>query len=656
LGVDKIRTFIGWDTETLNNSKVILISNSKGEFILNPKPIEILNLMAKYTQDKYINYFFNIDFDIKAILKTILYSLDEKDKKLNSFLRYKYLMFDKYYLSYLSKKIFTLSCDGIEKQLCFYDKEEREFITKKRIVNKKVCSFLDIFQFYKMSLKNASKIYLQKDKLDFDVTNNTFQWWEELQKDKIELNRFVKYCIQDSILAKLLSDRTRKEFSKYVKLDKLISPAYITQRMDYKYLKKRNILKGLINDNIFKYHDKIKSTYYGGRFESFKKGRFRKVFSYDINSAYPYTISKLCQLIDKYDVSRTLNNQDESYDIIKVRIYPHKFYLNPLPFKLSERKKLPDCPNCFNYATKLSGDLYKCVKCMRLVNLNDKLVYYPYLKKNIIKYITIHEKELMDLMNVKYHVLEVYHFYHNNKLLYDYIEDMYNDRLKLKNDGDKAEGILKILLNSKYGKFLEMIKGYELIGFDEWLELPIHLRFSSRFDNKILFFKKIIKSFGKMYNILFASLITGETRLRILKPLIEQNKIYSVIQIATDGIYTTEPLKLNCNKTLGNWDFQTYYDNVFYGNGLYINNTERKNRGFQIKNIKEFREMIETGKHIKQRIIPLSWNKSKSFEKLHTFDEIIKDFSIMDRKRIYPDILPIELNWKVIDSKPKYIE
>jgi len=155
-----------------------------------------------------------------------------------------------------------------------------------------------------------------------------------------------------------------------------------------------------------------------------------------------------------------------------------------------------------------------------------------------------------------------------------FVEDYYRRRQEMLTDHDFGEKIIKLGLNSIYGK-LSQSKGKNP-PFQQWI---------------------------------WAGLITSGTRALLLSA-IRQNPD-SIVKVATDAVFSTSSLQLDYDETkLGAWKTETLYDLLVLGNGVYQStgssnpkhpNGISKNRGFERGsrlrfNWEEIRENYRMGK------------------------------------------------------------
>lgn len=140
-----------------------------------------------------------------------------------------------------------------------------------------------------------------------------------------------------------------------------------------------------------------------------------------------------------------------------------------------------------------------------------------------------------------------------------FIQNLYEKRLRLKQENNPLQQPFKIILNSIYGKTGQKV-------------------------NRII---------GNLFNpVIFAS-ITGHARAQLYKFITENNLEKDTVAFATDSICVTKKLGIN-SKKLGEFSFDGMANDVFYlQNGFYRFNNTWKQRGFGKLGSKEI-EHLET--------------------------------------------------------------
>lgn len=298
---------ISYDSETYKGFCKLLAS-SKGKYILNPTFKECLDFL--YSNCRYkqtYHFFFNIDFDISAIIKLAradFSSLKEFNIFLKKLLAGNQVIFQDYKITWIKEKLFVL---------------------KK---NKKNIYFTDINNFLHMKLDKAIKEYvdntLSKDKISGKLLNESLDYWNQ------NLDDIIKYCIKDCILTnklgKVLIDNIEKAGIELPRF--LISSASLSKqhfRLHCKIPSIHYIPKCVLQASY--------DSYAGGRFEIFKRGYFKNAYLYDIVSEYPTKIRDLPSL--KYGYWNRVNsvNKKEVIGFYKARIFiPPEVEISPMVF------------------------------------------------------------------------------------------------------------------------------------------------------------------------------------------------------------------------------------------------------------------------------------------------------------------------------------
>lgn len=258
------------------------------------------------------------------------------------------------------------------------------------------------------------------------------------------------------------------------------------------------------------------SAFFGGRFDVTRIGFMGDVIDADINSAYPFIASTLpCLRCGRYRVAKEYEPSAHSLWLVRWRNNGTRW--SPFPYRTDNGH--------IRYFNNGVGWYY-----------NDEVAA-------AIRFTDTVE------------VIGGYIFERNcEHRPFDWIPDYYAKRQELVRIGDFAEKVIKLGLNSVYGK-LAQSKGKN----PRWQQL------------------------------IWAGLITSGTRAMLLDA-IRQNPD-SVIKVATDAVFSTTPLELNYHETeLGGWKTETLYDLLILGNGVYHApkssnpkhpNGVAKNRGFE---------------------------------------------------------------------------
>jgi len=344
------------------------------------------------------------------------------------------------------------------------------------------------------------------------------------RKQQIETKRFTpgyvrknwqkisEYCIQDAVLVQKLSDMLIRQFEEWgVKPRALYSVAYIT----YQYFL-YNTYYVTVHRFWYRCRELLRYamlSYNGGKFEVTRKGP-GYYYEYDIVSAYPYEIANLV-------------------DISTARV-----------------QHLPYYDDTCTYAF---------VKCIITIPIH---VYSPIAIKwgsvniypvgTVLKIVTKTEYLYLLSVGCTIHVIDAYHLYTNSNI-YPYrekIQELFEYKKLYKKTGQKMlYHTVKILLNSLYGKFVQLIKH------------PDYLQA------------------GNSWNPIYGSIITANVRVRITDM---QQKHNSVVAVHTDSIISYKPLPVEDVSTLGGWSFEGEGEGIILGSGIYQIGEISKARGFRI--------------------------------------------------------------------------
>lgn len=462
-----------------------------------------------------------------------------------------------------------------------------EYIPKKYLAfkkDKKTWAFFDICQFFNMSLERASSIFLHDHKIKITIEDY----------DKLSDAELIDYCYQD---AKLTERLTAYFIAMLDKLDcrvnKLYSTAYIAQKYFIKHCDiPRLYFKSKWADYAFK-------SYAGGRFEVFERGHHDKTYLYDINSAYPKYISGLADL--RYGIWDYSTEYIDSayYAFVKCRYRNEKDH-TPIPFK--------------EYALRIfpKGDYGEI-----------------YLSKS--------EYEFLERNGYAVEFIDGY-FWQPDALIYPFekcVNTLYAQRQQLKKEGNPLEHAIKIILNSLYGKFIQLTPHNEITTNDaesETLDVS---------DDGIEMYKTIFET-GNLFNPVYAALITAGTRMQ----LFNAQHGNGVLAYATDSILSDTPLNLECDNALGNWKLEDIGESIIIGSGVYIMNGEKKH-------IEKFRGFGNSDKYHLEDLLKKNLNNktvSISIDKPVTMGEAIthnKHLSISDISRFRTVVKNLNINFDV---------
>jgi hypothetical protein len=353
--------------------------------------------------------------------------------------------------------------------------------------------FYDVFNFWQKSFIKAVTESLGPDSVS-----------HELVKGKQSRSDFSEWNIQDILRY------TNEELALLVRLASHLREILI--RADI-HLGSQFYGPGSIANYWFKQHqivppaitkprlvDVMERAYYGGRFETFELGKVETVYECDINSAYPSVLAGLPYLDEWTSCRASQYHQDK----------PIPFSVWHVEWHLPEGSKIGPFPS------------------------RDKhgLISYPangigwYWQPEVAAAIEMYGPDC-------FKVLTGYRPAVVKDQPFNWVKEVYEQRLRLKADNDPAERGLKIGLNSLYGKTAQRI------------------------------------GTAKYFSLAWAGYITSATRAKLLSAtkLCGQN---AVVAYATDALYvSTISERLDFGKGLGQFSKEKWDRAFFIQSGVY---------------------------------------------------------------------------------------
>lgn len=359
-----------------------------------------------------------------------------------------------------------------------------------------------------------------------------------------------------------------------------------------------------LNDDSIK--DFIHKGYYGGRTEVFKKGVLKNMNYYDVNSLYPF-------------------------EMLKDLPNPNSVFI----------PKLKNIDNIIKYTGM--------THCLVQVPQDMKYPILPYRHKITNKLIfptgTIkghwNHNELNYAITKGCKVLKIYKqlcYKYTFKPFKDYIKTLYNKRLEYKKDNNSMQLVVKLLMNSLYGKFAQS-KRLNTVIKDISLMTPENQVKALLFDEGDIKDNFLVTTTTEQFNGIFAfpilsSYISSSARITIHKYIEKHNAVYC----DTDSIVTKDVLEEG--KELGAMKLESHLLKCeFIKPKLYYMLEESgkeviKMKGVNRANIKDFNSMKrgESIKKTKFSKIKESVNRRLS---PNTIIKVEKNINMQDDKRVW---------------------
>ena len=379
----ELRVIHALDTET-RDGNIFLIADSDGKFLDDITPESIINFLFSSKYQNTWNFFYNLNYDAEVILKLLGTELFryKKTKNLN-------FTFKNFKIRYIPSKSLSIT------------KGHHSTV------------FFDIAQFYKESLLSAYENNIGK------IDNN----YKEIKKKRSQFsktfyndnrNKVRTYCIQDCKYTKELSEHFVNLFNDAFGFmaKRWLSSGYLAEKVIINH----KIKFPYFNEIPYKIQQFAKRSYFGGRFEILKRGHIGTAYLYDINSAYPYAMTKIPDLLDGKWINQKTINQNAEIGFFRIQA------------------DIPDFENipCFPFR-------------------KNNMIIFP--SGKFETYCTLSELKVCDPKFYK--VLDAWQFIPNISSEYPFkkfIEKLYRKRMRLKRQNDPMQLPIKIILNSMYGK------------------------------------------------------------------------------------------------------------------------------------------------------------------------------------------------------------
>src|SRR3989344_3548436 len=301
LAKSDLRPIYALDTETYEGN-VFLIADSEGNFLDKITPESCLKwLFSKRYQGSW-NFFYNLSYDAEVILKLL-------GDRLNTYKDTRKLVFR-------------------------FNEYKIEYIPNKKLAIRKghhSSVFFDIAQYYHTSLVDAYQANIGNVDSEYLQMKKQRSFFSE-RFYRRNTNLVREYCIKDCNLTKELAENWIKLFhnafnfypARWISSGYLSEKVLINNRID---IPKFNSIPYEIQDLAFK-------SYFGGRFEILKRGFIGTAYLYDINSAYPYALTKFPDLKNGRWIKQKSIHQDAKLGFFRICAnIPDCKYVPPFPFR-----------------------------------------------------------------------------------------------------------------------------------------------------------------------------------------------------------------------------------------------------------------------------------------------------------------------------------
>lgn len=272
--------------------------------------------------------------------------------------------------------------------------------------------FIDSLNHYAMSVEDTGK-FLGLPKLEKP------EFLGRRPLDEQEWKQLIRYNQRDTEITYKLMTFLQAAYNEFGCCMRITISSTAMDLYRRKYIPCNMIKESCILDDkdINKY---IFRAYYGGRTEVFKRGLAENIKFYDVNSLYPYEMTKeypLPQSVKKID-EPVQRNIEQFEGVSDVQVYCPYMKIPLLPYRDETTKKLI-------FPVGIWRSTYTHAELRRALELGYEV-------RKIYRQI-IYEKTFYPFKN--------------------YVEELYKKRMEYKALNSPMDAVVKLLLNSLYGKF-----------------------------------------------------------------------------------------------------------------------------------------------------------------------------------------------------------
>lgn len=517
--------FLAWDGEGLQlQYKQVygLLANSDGDYIIDTEGISTRTCLEFLTSPKYsnntIHCCFGASYDVNMFLRDLPEELLRQLHIGNKFVRW-----HEFELEYRARKSFTIRRLMMEerngKLYPVYNKK------KNRYVYLKIVTLWDVFGFFQKKFVGVleewtkNTIYEKKYKQAIIDIQTGKDKRGAFTVDEVE-SFVLPYCLVE---CEALRD-IMKLLQSYLDQANLVLDRWDgAGAVAASLLKRENIKKHIrIGEHLEEepYPQEVELAgeyaYFGGWIEAFMLGHIdMPVYHYDIGSAYPCETADLKSLTQGKWLCRKYKKPVKLTDKVLSNLtedwlahihWTNGHEIGPNPFSWRNEFGTVSRP-VMGKGWQWSYEIKACYELDKQIEIYVDTIYYFVPNKNCEK-------------------------------PFAFLHELYELRRKMKKEGNGVQMIYKLGMNSIYGKLAQSL-GYNK---ERKLKPPYHCS-------------------------LYAGMITSKTRAKIYRAVMQNPK--AIISIATDGIYSLVPLKLDIGEGLGQWEHVTHDNMTIVQPGFY---------------------------------------------------------------------------------------
>lgn len=506
--------FIAWDGEGFDVDGVHvygLLMNSHGDSIDNVVGLSSLSCFKMITDvalenKNAIHVCYGASYDVNMMLRDVPY--DDLVKLYAG----EMIEYDRYQLEYRPRKSFIIRRMPVKMSERWRLKKTKGKENYEKVFESKL-TLWDVLGFFQGTFIQAIQAYSVPCNIDAIRRGKAKRG--AFTPEELEL--FIKpYCLEEvRTLVKLMEKLHSNLQDAGLKIARWDGAGACASA-----LLKREKIKEHMADCPVPVQRSAQHAYSGGRIEPLQYGHYSgPVYHYDINSAYPFAMLSLPSLANGKWAH--IMRMPKSSPFLIARYPP--FSVWKVSWKFPENQPLYPFP----YRTTSGSILFP--------PHGKNWVWYPELLAAL---------ETFPSASAYLEIEEGWIFQPTtNDKPFAFLSDLFTLRAIWKREGNGAEKAMKLAINSVYGKMVQQL-GYmvEDAKGNTTGKPPYH-------------------------QLEWGGYVTSFTRAQLFRACMQ--KPLAIISLATDGIYSTEPLDLPCGKKLGEWEYHCHDDMTIVTSGVY---------------------------------------------------------------------------------------
>lgn len=534
--------FIGWDGEGIETGNLlpngekeqlyVLLANSEDDYILHNDGISTISALDFLTSSKYpsncIHCCFGASYDVTKILidlpENSLRLLHDGDN---------YVSYGQYELEYRARKSLTIRKMKVEtrngKQYKIYDHKKKKMLVEKTVV------LWDVIGFFQKKFILVLQEWLKGTEYEYYLTDGTLSFIQENKNkrgsftDREIQDTILPYCLKECRLLKILMQILHR----YIKDAGLVlnrwdgAGAAAAALLSREQVKRHIRIGEHLDEECLPQEVVLASeyAYYGGWAECFLFGSIDgPIYRKDICSAYPSVMPLLPSLVQgSWHRWKSGNMLPLEEALACADIPDGSFYVGHIQWKNGPKYG----PGPFNFRHH-TGNILR-------PTMGQGWQWSPEIQaawRNRERFLNNVPLEIM-ADDIMYFQPET-----NATFPFGFVRPLYDLRRSLKRRGIGYQIVLKLALNSLYGKLAQSLGYNERRG----IKPPFH-------------------------NLVYAGLITSFTRAKIMDAVLQHPS--DIISIATDGVYSRRNLQLDEGSGLGQWEPAEFDKMTIIQSGFY---------------------------------------------------------------------------------------